>query len=135
MLNDFRTQERKLDQERGVEKSQIRRRRINRIEIGSAGERLSYLQRRVRRDEAQYRQINMKIDRFLMTKRDLFAFGPGLRGRGCFCFAPTIRGAAAFRPGQHEELFAGNATAPDKSGNEEQRTEQIGKSSPHALSA
>src|SRR5665213_2609569 len=67
----------------------------------------------------------------MMVESDLVAFASGLLSRRLFCFAVTVRGAAAFRPSEHKILFAGDAPAPHKRGEEQQRKKRSGEGSAH----
>jgi len=85
------------------------------MKIRPLRKRLEYERRQAGRDDSDQRQINMKIERFLMIERNLFAFAAALRRLGRFRFALTVRSATAFRSRPHEVRFTRDATAPDKS--------------------
>jgi hypothetical protein len=72
------------------------------------------------------------INRFVMIEGDLSAFAAGvLPGRGFLRFASTIRRAAALLAAEHEVLFTGDTSTPDKRREEKQAKKRTGESSVH----
>jgi hypothetical protein len=67
------------------------------------------------------RQINVDIDGFLMVESNLLAFAPCVLLCRRVLLAMAVMRTAAFRARPHEVLFAGNATAPHKSREKQQR--------------
>ena len=105
---------------------QIGRRRLNRRHPGPMGKRLGEARQKVRWNNGNHTQINVKIDRFLVLERNLLTFAPGLRRLGFLRFALTVRAAAAFDSRPHEELFARDAATPNKGGQQQQRKQGAG---------
>src|SRR5260370_27782812 len=66
-----------------------------------------------------------------MVECDLFALAVRALWRRYFCFAVAVRRAATFGSSKHKVLFARDAAAPDKSRQEQQRENRIGKGSAH----
>lgn len=76
-----------------------------------------------RRDQ----QNDVKIDPSLMIESDLLAFGGRAVLDRWFRFAMAVRIAASMRLSEHEVLFARDATAPNQSGEQQQRKKRAGQ--------
>jgi hypothetical protein len=73
-----------------------------------------------------YGQVSIKMGRFLMLESDLLTFARVLRALRFLRLALTVRAAAAFDARPHEELFARDATAPHKRGQQQQGKKRTG---------
>lgn len=112
---------------------EVGRRRFNDRHPRRMTKLLNDARQNVRRMNTDYRQGYIKMDRVLMLESNLFAFARALRLLRFLGLAVTIRVAAAFDARQHEKLFARDATAPHKRGQQQQRKKRTGKGSAHVL--